>query len=219
MSTAVVTGANKGIGLELCRQLAARGDRVIAACRSKSPELAKLGVRIVEDVEVTDPVAVRRLAEAIGSQSVDLLVNNAGVLSRDSLEELDLDGIRRQFEVNAIGPLLVTSTLLPKLREGSKVAIITSRMGSIADNGSGGYYGYRMSKAAVNIAGVSLARDLAARGIAVLLLHPGMVATGMAGGQGIAPAESAANLLARMDEATLEDSGSFRHANGERLPW
>jgi len=219
MPTAVVTGSNRGIGLELCRQLAARGDRVIAACRSKSPELAKLGVRIVEDVDVTDPQAVGRLAEAIGSQPVDLLVNNAGVLSRDSLEELDLDGIRRQFEVNAIGPLLVTSTLLPKLREGSKVAIITSRMGSIADNGSGGYYGYRMSKAAVNIAGVSLARDLAARGIAVLLLHPGMVATGMTGGQGIAPAESAANLLARMDEATLEDSGSFRHANGERLPW
>jgi len=219
MPTAVVTGSNRGIGLELCRQLAARGDRVIAACRSKSPELAKLGVRIVEDVEVTDPQAVGRLAEAIGSQPVDLLVNNAGVLSRDSLEELDLDGIRRQFEVNAIGPLLVTSTLLPKLREGSKVAVVTSRMGSIADNGSGGYYGYRMSKAAVNIAGVSLARDLAARGIAVLLLHPGMVATGMTGGQGIAPAESAANLLARMDEATLEDSGSFRHANGERLPW
>jgi len=219
MPTAVVTGSNRGIGLELCRQLAARGDRVIAACRSKSPELAKLGVRIVEDVDVTDPQAVGRLAEAIGSQPVDLLVNNAGVLSRDSLEELDLDGIRRQFEVNAIGPLLVTSTLLPKLREGSKVAIVTSRMGSIADNGSGGYYGYRMSKAAVNIAGVSLARDLAARGIAVLLLHPGMVATGMTGGQGIAPAESAANLLARMDEATLEDSGSFRHANGERLPW
>jgi len=219
MPTAVVTGANKGIGLELCRQLAARGDRVIAACRSKSPELAKLGVRVVEDIEVTDRQAVGRLAEAIGSQFVDLLVNNAGVLSRDSLEALDLDGIRRQFEVNAIAPLLVTSTLLPKLREGSKVAIVTSRMGSIADNGSGGYYGYRMSKAAVNMAGVSLARDLAARGIAVLLLHPGMVATSMTGGQGIAPAESAANLLARMDESTLEDSGSFRHANGERLPW
>jgi len=219
MPTAVVTGANKGIGLELCRQMAARGDRVIAACRSKSPELTKLGVRIVEDIEVTDPRAVVRLVEAVGSQSVDLLVNNAGVLSRDSLEELDLDAIRRQFEVNAIGPLLVTRGLLPTLREGSKVAIITSRMGSIADNGSGGYYGYRMSKAAVNMAGVSLARDLAARGIAVLLLHPGMVATGMTGGQGIAPAESAANLLARMDESTLEDSGSFRHANGEPLPW
>jgi len=219
MPTAVVTGANKGIGLELCRQMAARGDRVIAACRSKSPELTKLGVRIVEDIEVTDPRAVVRLVEAVGSQSVDLLVNNAGVLSRDSLEELDLDAIRRQFEVNAIGPLLVTRSLLPTLREGSKVAIITSRMGSIADNGSGGYYGYRMSKAAVNMAGVSLARDLAARGIAVLLLHPGMVATGMTGGQGIAPAESAANLLARMDESTLEDSGSFRHANGEPLPW
>ena len=219
MPTAVVTGANKGIGLELCRQMAARGDRVIAACRSKSPELTKLGVRIVEDIEVTDPRAVVRLVEAVGSQSVDLLVNNAGVLSRDSLEELDLDAIRRQFEVNAIGPLLVTRGLLPTLREGSRVAIITSRMGSIADNGSGGYYGYRMSKAAVNMAGVSLARDLAARGIAVLLLHPGMVATGMTGGQGIAPAESAANLLARMDESTLEDSGSFRHANGEPLPW
>lgn len=219
MPTAVVTGANKGIGLELCRQLAARGDRVIAACRSKSPELEKLGVRIIEDVEVTDPAAAASLAEAIGSQSVDLLINNAGILSRDSLDDLDLDGMRRQFEVNALGPLVVTRALLPRLQQGSKVAVITSRMGSIADNGSGGYYGYRMSKAAVNMAGVSLARDLHERGIAVLLLHPGMVATTMTGGQGIAPAESAANLLARIDESTLEHSGIFRHANGEPLPW
>ncbi len=219
MATTVVTGANKGIGLELCRQLAARGDRVIAACRRKSPELGKLGVRIIEDIEVTDPVAVEHLSEAIGSQSVDLLINNAGVLSRESLDDLEVGALRRQFEVNAIGPLLVTRALLPRFREGSKVAIITSRMGSIADNESGGYYGYRMSKAAVNMAGVSLARDLATRGIIVLLLHPGMVATSMTGGQGIAPAESATNLLARIDESAPADSGSFRHANGEPLPW
>lgn len=219
MPTAVVTGANRGIGLELCRQLAARGERVVAACRRKSPELEKLGVRIVEDVEVTDPAGAELLAEAVGSQPVDLLVNNAGILSNESLEDLDLDRIRRQFEVNALGPLLVTRALLPRLQQGSKVAIVTSRMGSIGDNGSGGYYGYRMSKAAVNMAGVSLARDLADRGIAVLLLHPGMVATGMTGGQGIAPAESASNLLARIDESTMAQSGALRHANGDPLPW
>lgn len=219
MATAVVTGANKGIGLELCRQLAARGDHVIAACRRKSPELGKLGVRIVEDIEVTDAAAVGHLSEAIGSQPVDLLINNAGILSREGLDDIDVDALRRQFDVNAIGPLMVTRALLPKVREGSRIAIITSRMGSIADNESGGYYGYRMSKAAVNMAGASLARDLAGRGITVLLLHPGMVATSMTGGQGIAPAESAANLLARIDESTIADSGSFRHANGEPLPW
>jgi NAD(P)-dependent dehydrogenase (short-subunit alcohol dehydrogenase family) len=121
--------------------------------------------------------------------------------------------------VNALGPLRVTRALLPNLVGGSKVVIVTSRMGSIADNGSGGYYGYRMSKAAVNAAGVSLARDLAPRGITVLLLHPGMVATEMTGASGIPVAESVAGLLARIDELGQQASGSFHHANGETLPW
>jgi NAD(P)-dependent dehydrogenase (short-subunit alcohol dehydrogenase family) len=219
MSLFVVTGAGRGIGLELCRQLRERGETVVAACRRAEPGLAALGCEVVEGVEVTDDAGIARLVAALGGRRVDVLVNNAGILARESLDDLDVDSIRRQFEVNALAPLRVTRALLPNLGEGSKVAIITSRMGSIADNGSGGYYGYRMSKAAVNMAGVSLARDLGGRGIAVLLLHPGMVATEMTGGSGIPVRESAANLIARIDSLGLDQSGSFHHADGQSLPW
>ncbi len=219
MGNCLVTGASRGIGLELCRQLRARGHVVTAACRRASTGLAALGCRVVEGVEVTDDAAVGRLAATIAGERLDLLVNNAGILSRESLDDLDFARMRQQFEVNALGPLRVTRALLPNLVGGSKVVIVTSRMGSIADNGSGGYYGYRMSKAAVNAAGVSLARDLAARGITVLLLHPGMVATEMTGANGIPVAESVAGLLARIDELGQQASGSFHHANGETLPW
>jgi NAD(P)-dependent dehydrogenase (short-subunit alcohol dehydrogenase family) len=219
MATVLITGANQGIGLELCRQLLGRGDVVIAACRRASAELRALGCRVVEDVEVTDDASVARLAAALAGQRIDVLVNNAGILSAESLDDLDFDRIRAQFEVNALGPLRVTHALLGNLGRGSKVAIITSRMGSIADNGSGSYYGYRMSKAAVNIVGMSLARDLHARCIAVLLLHPGMVATGMTGGRGIPAAESAAGLIARIDSLGLAETGTFHHANGEPLSW
>ena len=219
MKTVLITGANQGIGLELCRQFQNRGDVVIAACRRASAELRKLGCRVIEDVEVTDDASVARLAVVLAGQRLDVLVNNAGILSEESLDDLDFERVRRQFEVNALGPLRVTHALLGNLGRGSKVAIITSRMGSIADNGSGSYYGYRMSKAAVNMAGMSLARDLHERGITVLLLHPGMVATGMTGGRGIPAAESAAGLIARIDSLGLADTGSFHHANGEPLPW
>jgi NAD(P)-dependent dehydrogenase (short-subunit alcohol dehydrogenase family) len=219
MKTCLVTGAGRGIGLELCRQLRERGEKVIAVCRKASPELRALDGRIVEGVEVTDDASVRQLAAELAGERIDVLVNNAGILSRESLDDLDFERIRRQFEVNALGPLRVTRALLPSLGAGSKVAIITSRMGSIADNGSGGYYGYRMSKAAVNMAGVSLARDLRERGIAVLLLHPGMVATEMTGRHGIPVEESAANLIARIESLGLEESGSFHHADGQPLPW
>jgi NAD(P)-dependent dehydrogenase (short-subunit alcohol dehydrogenase family) len=219
VKTCLVTGAARGIGLELCRQLQHRGEKVIAVCRQASAELRKLDCRIIEGVEVTDEAAIAGLAAQLAGERIDVLVNNAGILSRESLDELDFDGMRRQFEVNALGPLRVTRALLPKLDAGSKVAIITSRMGSIADNGSGGYYGYRMSKAAVNMAGVSLAHDLRERGIAVLLLHPGMVATEMTGRRGIPVEESAANLIARIESLGLEESGSFHHAEGQPLPW
>jgi NAD(P)-dependent dehydrogenase (short-subunit alcohol dehydrogenase family) len=219
MQTCLVTGAARGIGLELCRQLQQRGEKVVAVCRRASAELRALDCRVVEGVEVTDEAAIAGLAAQLAGERIDVLVNNAGILSRDSLNDLDFDGMRRQFEVNALGPLRVTRALLPNLDAGSKVAIITSRMGSIADNGSGGYYGYRMSKAAVNMAGVSLARDLRGRGIAVLLLHPGMVATEMTGGNGIPVQQSAATLIARIDSLGLEQSGSFHHADGQPLPW
>jgi NAD(P)-dependent dehydrogenase (short-subunit alcohol dehydrogenase family) len=149
-----------------------------------------------------------------------VLVNNAGILRAESLGGIDFDSIARQFEVNALGPLRVTEALAPLLKQGGKVVIITSRMGSIADNGSGGYYGYRMSKAAVNAAGMSLARDLHGRGIAVALLHPGMVATEMTGRHGIAPEESVRGIIARIDALSPATSGKFLHAGtGEVLPW
>ena len=130
------------------------------------------------------------------------------------------DALRQQFEVNAIGPLRVTHALLPNLHDGSKVAIITSRMGSIADNGSGGYYGYRASKAAVNAIGKSLAVDLAPRGVSVYLLHPGYVATDMVDGHGdITPAVAAQRLVGVVDGLDLERSGTFWHSNGSELPW
>jgi NAD(P)-dependent dehydrogenase (short-subunit alcohol dehydrogenase family) len=219
VATFAITGAARGIGFELCRQLRGRGERVVAICRRPVPELQALGCRVVDGVDVADDGSVTRLARELSDERIDVLVNNAGILSRESLDDLDLDRIRRQFEVNALGPLRVTRALLPNLGAGAKVIIVTSRMGSITDNGSGGYYGYRMSKAAVNMAGVSLARDLGPRGIVVQLLHPGMVATEMTGREGIPVEEAARNLIARIDELEPAQSGSFRHANGDPLPW
>ena len=220
MPIVVITGANRGIGLEMARQFKDRGDHVVAACREASEELSTLDVEVIEGVDVTDDRSVGKLAEALGDRTVDVLVNCAGILSDESLGDLDFDRMRRQFEVNSLGPLRVTAALRGNLSKGSKVAIITSRMGSIEDNTSGGRYGYRMSKCAVNMAGRSLAIDLREAGVAVVILHPGFVRTDMTGGQGlIDPPESAAGLIARIDELTLETTGTFRHENGEELPW
>ena len=219
MTTAFVTGGNRGIGLELCRRFAARGDEVVAACRKASPELREIGAEIHEGIEVTNDESVRRLARALEGRRIDILVNCAGILTRESLDDLAFNRIREQFEVNAIAPLRVTAALEGCLGQGAKVAIITSRMGSIEDNTSGGRYGYRMSKAAVNMAGRSLAHDLAERGVSVFLLHPGMVATEMTGRQGIPPEEASADLVARIDALGPEQSGTFWHAKGDPLPW
>lgn len=220
MALAIVTGSNRGIGLELCRKLAARGTKVLAACRKSSPELDALGVEVLSDIEVSSDAGVGKLVKAVGQREISLLINNAGILARESLDSLDFESIRRQFEVNALGPLRVTAALAPRLTSGAKVALITSRMGSIGDNGSGGYYGYRMSKAALNMAGASLAQDLKGRGIAVALLHPGMVRTKMTGNHGsVEPADAARGLLERIDALELATSGGFWHMNGERLPW
>jgi NAD(P)-dependent dehydrogenase (short-subunit alcohol dehydrogenase family) len=219
MTTVLITGANKGIGLELSRRLAGRGDTVLALCRKTSGELNALGARVFEGVDVTDQAALEAVSRDLGDTQVDVLINNAGIFENETFDDLDLDRIRRQFEVNALGPLQVTSALQRHLRKGSKIIIMTSRMGSIDDNGSGSFYGYRMSKAALNMAGVNLAHDFRSKGIAVAILHPGMVATEMTGRNGIPVSESAQGLIARIDELQLADSGGFWHANGERLPW
>jgi NAD(P)-dependent dehydrogenase (short-subunit alcohol dehydrogenase family) len=223
MSTALITGAAGGIGYELARQLAARGTTVVAVCRKPSAELERLPVRIEAGIDIATDTGCVALATRVAGVPLDLLIHNAGVLFDESLDAFDADSIaniRRQFEVNALAPLRLTALLAPQLVRGGKLALITSRMGSMADNTSGGYYGYRMSKAAMNAAGRSLAHDLASVGVAVVMLHPGFVQTPMTGGRGdVDPATAARGLLARIDELTLASSGRFLHANGSPLPW
>ena len=218
MTTFLVTGANRGIGYELCRQLQAAGD-VIAVCRSSSPELDRLKVQVEADIDIASDKSVAQLVERLQGVAIDVLINNAGVAQKNTLDDLDFDSIRQQFEVNALGALRITQALLPNLRAGAKIALITSRMGSIADNTSGSSYGYRMSKAALSMAGKSLSIDLQPRQIAVAILHPGMVSTDMTRHSGIPAAESVRGILERIQQLNLQNSGTFWHANGEELPW
>jgi len=220
MATALVTGANRGIGLSFAKLLKARGVTVIAACRRETPELAALGVEVAAGVDVTSDKSLNLLAEKLKGRTLALLINNAGLLASESLAALDFGSIQRQMEVNAYGPLRVTHKLSSLLESGSKVALITSRMGSIGDNTSGGMYGYRMSKAALNAAGKSLAHDLRGLGIAVAILHPGYVKTQMTGNHGnVAPDDAARALLTRIDQLDLQNTGTFWHADGSVLPW
>ena len=220
MKHVVITGANRGIGLELSRHYNAEGWKITGVCRETSPELMKYAALVIEDVDVTSKDSLERLVAALRGQTIDLLINNAGVLHDDILGSLDIDSLRLQMEVNAFAPLLICEALLPNLKAGSKIANITSRMGSIGDNDSGGRYGYRASKAAFNAFGRSLAIDLKERGIAVAQLHPGFVKTRMVDYAGIITTEeSVAGLTARISALNLENSGSFWHCNGEELPW
>ncbi|MBO0350730.1 SDR family oxidoreductase [Phormidium pseudopriestleyi FRX01] len=219
MATYLVTGTARGIGLALCQQLQERGDQAIAVCRQSSPELDALGIRVETGIDITSSQTLKELVQRLQGISLDVLLNNAGILEEDSLDRLDFDSIQRQFEVNALGTLRVTQALLPLLSQGSKIGIVTSRMGSIEDNSSGGYYGYRMSKVAVSMAGKSLAIDLKPRKIAVGIVHPGLVQTRMTNFTGISTREAAHGIIQRLDNLTLDNSGTFWHANGEVLPW
>lgn len=219
MATYLVTGANRGIGLEYCRQLKERGDTVIAVCRSACDELKNLGVQIEPNIDITLDASVNDLVNRLQGLHLDVLINNAGIIERVSLDNLDFESIRRQFEINALGTLRVTGALLPNLKNGSKIIIMTSRMGSIEDNTSGGSYGYRMSKVAVSMAGKSLSHDLKPKGIAVAILHPGLVQTRMTGFSGITTSSSVQGLIKRIDELNLDNTGTFWHSNGEILPW
>jgi NAD(P)-dependent dehydrogenase (short-subunit alcohol dehydrogenase family) len=227
MNTVLVTGADRGIGEALCRLLHARGDHPIAACLGDSPALRSEGIEVQPGVDVRSDEAVARLAAALAGRRLDVLINNAGVVHESRLGSFRFAGFREEYEVNTLGPLRVTQALLPLMSAGGKIGIITSRVGSLGDNASGGLYGYRMSKAAANMAGICLAHDLKKRGIAVRLLHPGTVRSEMTRGlsddatmaNAVEPHTAARGLLARMDELTLETTGTFRHANGETLPW
>ncbi|WP_288370010.1 SDR family oxidoreductase [uncultured Marinobacter sp.] len=216
----VITGANRGIGLELARHYTAEGCEVIGVCRQSSDELASVAVQVIDGVDVTTDAGIDKLKSGLAGKRISLLINNAGLLQDEQLGSIDFDSIRTQMEINAYAPLRVAEALVPFMGPGSKIANITSRMGSIADNDSGGRYGYRASKAALNAFGKSLAVDLKPKGIAVAQLHPGYVKTRMVNFGGlITPEESARGLAERIANLTLENTGSFWHSNGEELPW
>jgi NAD(P)-dependent dehydrogenase (short-subunit alcohol dehydrogenase family) len=226
MITILVTGCDSGIGRAIALQLAGRGDRVIGVCLNDSSDLHEHGVEVELRIDVTSDEAVGALAARLRERQVQLdwLLSVAGVLAVDQLGSIDLAEVKRQLEVNAIGPLRLVQALLDRLRSGSKVGIVSSRVGSLSDNASGGLYGYRMSKAAVNMAGLNLHHDLSKRGIPVVLLHPGQVRTAMTknffNSTDYVTAEFAANgIIRNMDELTLSTSGRFLRTNGEEITW
>lgn len=228
MKNVVITGANRGIGLELAKYYRQLDYTVIGICRESSEELDELADMVISDIDVRSSESIEMVAEVLAStlinsdsgQQIDILINNAGVFMNETLNALDFESIQTQMEINAYAPLRITQTFESMLWEGSKVAMITSRMGSISDNTSGAYYGYRASKAALNAFGKSLAMDLKPKGVAIALLHPGFVQTRMVGFNGdITPDIAAKGLAERIEELNLDTTGSFWHSDGELLPW
>ncbi|MEZ9198334.1 SDR family oxidoreductase [Shewanella sp. 10N.286.54.B9] len=218
--TVVITGANRGIGLALASLYAAQGKNVFALCRHASAALSALKVNVVTDIDVATDAGIANMKQALTNIDIDLLLCNAGILRDESLANLNLETIRAQFEVNAVAPLRVVEALQTQLTRGAKVAMITSRMGSIEDNTSGGRYGYRMSKAALNAASMSLSHDLAHREVAVGIYHPGYVQTDMVNhGGDISATESAGRIVGLIEQLDMSQSGVFRHSNGQVLPW
>ena len=221
MANFLITGSNRGIGLELTSQLNKRGDNVFATCRKSSEELNGLGVNVIENVDISSGQSITNLKRKLNNIKLDCLIHNAGVSEYNSFEDLDPESIKRQFDINALSPLCMTRSLISFFNKNSKIAFITSRMGSIDDNTSGSSYGYRMSKVAMSMAAKSLALDLLDKEIYVAILHPGLVRTRMTGftKNGISTIESAKGLLERIDLLDEKNTGKFFHANGEELPW
>ncbi len=223
--TIVITGANRGIGFAMTKICKERGDIVYALCRKSSPQLNELDVQVIENIDIATEAGISQAKLALANVDIDILINNAGILRDESLSEFNQTTIKEQFSVNALAPLSLTQALLSHLHTGSKVAFITSRMGSITDNTSGGRYGYRMSKAALNIGAMSLAKDLAADQIAIGIYHPGYVQTDMVNTAGsisngdISAEEAAQKLISLVDDLTMQETGVFKHSNGEVLPW
>ena len=227
----LVTGCSRGLGLEFARQYAKSGWRVYATCRSpeRALDLARLAAENPDTVslhplDVTEPRQIEGMRQMLAGESLDLLINNAGVLGpRDQgFGHTDADAWVYTFRVNAIAPLKLIEALADNLAAGERrlVATLSSRMGSVVENDSGGFYIYRSSKAAVNAVVKSAAVDLTQRGISVVALHPGWVKTAMGGLEAeIEPAESVSRLRTILDRLGLQDSGGFYDLDGSRIPW
>ena len=220
----LVTGANRGIGLELARQYGEAGWHVIGTARKpdSATELEGLGARVVQ-LDVTDAASIDQLVSELDGQPIDLLVNNAGIISRNNaLDATDIEMAEKILDVNVLGPMRVTQALMPNLMAGDRKTIVnmTSGLGSIAGNQSGGFYGYRESKAALNMFTRSLASDLSGEGFIVVAMNPGWVQTDMGGpNAAITPEQSVKGIRTVVDSLTPKDSGTFRVYSGEEQPW
>jgi NAD(P)-dependent dehydrogenase (short-subunit alcohol dehydrogenase family) len=224
--TVLVTGANRGLGLEFARQYSADGWRVIACCRAPkdAPELKKLDGKIeVQALDVTSQDSIRHLAKALAGTPIDVLINNAGIHGdRRPFGETDAALWRKIFDVNTIAPSQILAALLENVAGSAqrKVANISSKVGSIGDGPSGGSYAYRTSKTALNMAMVNAAHELKARGLTILLLHPGWVQTDMGGPTApVTIEQSIAGLRRVIDKATEAETGHFYDYTGRQLPW
>ncbi len=228
MPSVIITGANRGLGLEFARQYAADGWRVFACCREPQQahdlhELAEQGENLtVHGVDVANHKQIDALAGDMSNEKIDVIISNAGIYQEGRFRELDYQAWVESFQVNTFATAKLTEAFVAQLGHSDKrlIVAITSLMGSIADNGSGGSYLYRSSKAALNAVMKSLAIDLKPRGIGALILHPGWVRTDMGGAGGeITPEVSVRGMRARIDDFTLEDTGRFLNYDGEELPW
>ncbi|WP_062267290.1 SDR family oxidoreductase [Endozoicomonas arenosclerae] len=226
--TAVITGANRGLGLEYCRQFLDRGYKVFACCRA--PESAEDLLKLKQGnsdrletipLDVSNPAQRTNLKYTLQGEQVDLLINNAGMYGhRLNFGEVQSEEWHKVMEVNTIAPLLLVQELSESLSAGAKIVLMTSKMGSIADNTSGGSYIYRSTKAALNAVGKSMAIDLAGRGISVAICHPGWVQTDMGGPNALISTEtSIKGLIDVIDQLKVENSGQFFNYDGSIIPW
>ena len=232
MHTTLITGANRGIGLEFCRQYAAGGWRVLACCRypEKADELNKLAAQYPEQVkihalDVADLVQIDRLAQVLADESIDLLINNAGIYpdsNKGGFGQTNYSEWIQAFRINAMAPLKMAETFAAQVSRSEQKTIVTmtSKMGSIADNSGGGSYLYRSSKAAVNMVVKTLAIDLKPVGITAVLFHPGWVKTDMGGPNALISAEQSVSGIRRViARLKISDSGKFMGYDGQEIPW
>lgn len=225
MPSILITGTNRGIGLELTRQYAAEGWRVIACCRhpDTATELQKIAGTVERlALDVTDDAAIKRLARDLAGRPVDVLLNNAGAIGdRETFGQTDTDGWLRLFHINCIAPLHMLEAFQDHLAAGEqkKAVSISTRMASMGDNPSGGNYGYRTSKAALNMAMVTAAADLRGR-LTLAVIHPGWVQTDMGGPAAPVKVEdSAAGIRRIIARLTPAESGRFFNYDGSTIPW
>ena len=222
--TVLVTGANRGIGLELVQQMQAAGYNVIGTARkpAEAKELNASGARVLQ-LDVSDSASVAALAASLKGEAIDVLINNAGIKGHtaSSFEETDFDQIAQTFDVNTLGPMRVTQALLPNVlaSKGKIIVQMSSTLGSITNN-RGGYHGYRASKAALNMFNSSLALELAERGVTAIVIHPGWVQTRLGGASApITTQESVAGMLSVIRGLSTKDNGRFLDYQGNELPW